>query len=74
MFYRSNSSSDSPVGPWSDPGPCSVTCGKGQKIRTREALKPLTEEEKAAFPTEDVSDCYMKPCFDGKDINILFVY
>ena len=57
---------DSPVGPWGEPGPCSVTCGIGVKTRTRLPKRNLTAEELERFPLHKHSECYADPCPDGK--------
>ncbi|KAL4228481.1 hypothetical protein ACF0H5_011528 [Mactra antiquata] len=54
-----------PVTPWSEWGPCSVSCGKGVSTKTREAYGKLSPAQQEKYPLTAETDCYGPPCPGG---------
>ncbi|KAL5009842.1 hypothetical protein ScPMuIL_012147 [Solemya velum] len=57
--------SDKLVGEWSEWSECSVTCGKGEKQRTREATRELLGDEIEKYRLTATAVCYEDPCPGG---------
>ncbi|KFH13639.1 sushi domain (scr repeat) domain-containing protein, partial [Toxoplasma gondii VAND] len=53
---------DCEVGEWGAWGPCSATCGGGQRRRRRAILRPPTGQGKACPSLVDVNPCALESC------------
>eukprot|EP01134_Creolimax_fragrantissima_P000840 CFRG0840T1 len=56
------------MGPWSNYGPCSATCGPGFQSRDRDILVNATGGG-PCYPTTEVDSCLLTPCTHGCNVS-----